>query len=237
MSASARPPEGSATPLMGLARVSKAYRQAAGSVQALRDVQLLLHPGELVAVTGPSGSGKSTLLNLCGLIDTPDEGEMAFAGHPLAGQDETSRALLRRAHIGFVFQNFNLIPVMSARENVEYPLFLLGVPAAESRTRAEAMLARVGLGDFTRQRPDRLSGGQRQRVAIARAVVKSPRLVIADEPTASLDSTNARQVVTLMRELAHEHRTAFLIATHDDRLTPHCDRVLALADGVIRPQG
>jgi len=211
--------------------VHKTYRLGAHVIPALQGVDLAVARGELLALTGPSGSGKSTLLNLCGLIDHPDAGEIAIEGRPVQDLDETARTLLRRDALGFVFQGFNLVPVMSVAENVEYPLFLAGVPAAERKARVAAQLAAVGLQDHAAHRPDALSGGQRQRVAIARALVKRPTLVIADEPTASLDSHTADQVLQLMRERGHAEGAAFVIATHDERLTRRCDRVLALRDG------
>jgi putative ABC transport system ATP-binding protein len=194
-------------------------------------VDLCVQRGELLALTGPSGSGKSTILNLCGLIDTPDSGAVVLGGKPVNGLDEVQRTLLRRDALGFVFQSFNLVPVMTVAENVDYPLFIAGVPAAERRARVSAQLDAVGLLAHAQHRPDALSGGQRQRVAIARALVKRPRLVIADEPTASLDSHTADQMLDLMRERGHAEGAAFLIATHDARLTRRCDRVLALLDG------
>jgi len=190
--------------------------------------------GEMLAVTGPSGSGKSTILNLCGLIDTADSGQILLGGRSVAGADEIQRTLLRRDALGFVFQNFNLVPVMTVAENVDFPLFIAGVPAAERRERVAAQLQAVGLLDHAQHRPDALSGGQRQRVAIARALVKRPRLVIADEPTASLDSHTADQVLELMRERCQAEGAAFVIATHDPRLSRRCDRVLALLDGRLQ---
>jgi putative ABC transport system ATP-binding protein len=197
-------------------------------------VDLSVQRGELLALTGPSGSGKSTILNLCGLIDTPDSGDIVLGGAKVNGLDEVQRTLLRRDALGFVFQNFNLVPVMTVAENVDYPLFIAGVPAAERRERVATQLKAVGLLEHAQHRPDALSGGQRQRVAIARALVKRPRLVIADEPTASLDSHTADQVLDLMRELGHAEGAAFVIATHDSRLTGRCDRVLALLDGRLQ---
>jgi putative ABC transport system ATP-binding protein len=147
--------------------------------------------------------------------------------------DETQRTLLRRDALGFVFQSFNLVPVMTVAENVDYPLFIAGVPASERRERVAAQLKAVGLQDHAQHRPDALSGGQRQRVAIARALIKAPKLVIADEPTAALDSHTADQVLDLMRERGHAEGAAFVIATHDSRLTGRCDRVLALLDGKL----
>ncbi len=213
--------------------VHKTYRLGQHVIPALRGIDLRVQPGELLALTGPSGSGKSTILNLCGLIDTPDSGDIVLGGKVVNGLDEVQRTLLRRDALGFVFQSFNLVPVMTVAENVDYPLFIAGVPAAERRSRVAAQLQAVGLLAHAGHRPDALSGGQRQRVAIARALVKRPRLVIADEPTASLDSHTADQVLELMRELGHAEGAAFVIATHDSRLSSRCDRVLALLDGKL----
>lgn len=221
-------------PVVRLHGVRKIYRLGAHVIPALQGVDLLVQRGELLALTGPSGSGKSTLLNLCGLIDTPDAGEIMLGGTAVQGLDEQARTLLRRDALGFVFQSFNLVPVMTVAENVDYPLFLAGVPAAERRDRVAQQLAAVGLQAHAHHRPDALSGGQRQRVAIARALVKRPRLVIADEPTASLDSHTADQVLDLMRARGQAEGAAFVIATHDSRLTRRCDRVVALLDGRIQ---
>ncbi len=218
-------------PVVALRGVYKTYRLGTHVIPALQGVDLSVQPGELLALTGPSGSGKSTILNLCGLIDTPDAGEIILGDKAVNNLNEVQRTLLRRDALGFVFQNFNLVPVMTVAENVDYPLFLAGVPPKERRERVVAQLQAVGLQDHAQHRPDALSGGQRQRVAIARALVKRPRLVIADEPTASLDSHTADQVLDLMRERGHAEGAAFVIATHDSRLTNRCDRVLALLDG------
>lgn len=226
-----------AAPVMRLRGVHKTYRLGSHVVPALQGVDLDVRAGELLALTGPSGSGKSTILNLCGLIDSPDEGQVLLEGRPADARQELASTLLRRDAIGFVFQSFNLVPVMTVAENVDYPLFLAGVPAAERRARVAEALAQVGLSEHASHRPDALSGGQRQRVAMARALVKKPRLVIADEPTASLDSHTADQVLGLMRQLAHEAGAAFLIATHDERLTRRCDRVIQLLDGRIVAAG
>ncbi len=222
------------TAVMELRGARKTYRLGQHVIPALQGVDLGVARGELLALTGPSGSGKSTILNLCGLIDTPDSGEVLFDGQSVAGLDEIGRTLLRRDALGFVFQNFNLVPVMTVAENVDYPLFIAGVPGPERRERVAAQLRAVGLHEHAAHRPDALSGGQRQRVAIARALVKRPRLVIADEPTASLDSHTAEAVLELMRERCHAEGAAFVIATHDSRLTQRCDRVLALLDGRLQ---
>jgi len=220
--------------VVSLRGVHKTYRLGQHVIPALRGVDLDVQRGELLALTGPSGSGKSTILNLAGLIDTPDSGEILLDGQSVTSMQETPRTLLRRDALGFVFQNFNLVPVMTVEENVDYPLFIAGVDAAERRARVAAQLEAVGLREHARHRPDALSGGQRQRVAIARALVKRPRLVIADEPTASLDSHTADQVLELMRASCRAQGAAFVIATHDSRLTSRCDRVLALLDGRLQ---
>ena len=220
-------------PVIELQGVHKTYRLGAHTVPALRGVDLAVRPGELVALTGPSGSGKSTILNIAGLIDRADAGTVRLRGQTVDAGDEAAATALRRDEIGFIFQGFNLVPVMTVADNVDYPLFLAGVPEAERRARVAAALDAVGLREHAGHRPDALSGGQRQRVAIARALIKRPGLVIADEPTASLDSSTATQMLDLMRELGHRDGAAFLIATHDERLTRRCDRVIALRDGVI----
>ena len=224
----------SAASVVQMRSVYKTYHLGEHVIPALQGIDLNVQSGELLALTGPSGSGKSTILNLCGLIDTPDSGDIVLGGKSVTGLNEVQRTLLRRDALGFVFQNFNLVPVMTVAENVDYPLFIAGVPAAERRERVAVQLKAVGLLEHAQHRPDALSGGQRQRVAIARALVKRPRLVIADEPTASLDSHTADQVLELMRELGHAEGAAFVIATHDSRLSSRCDRVVALLDGRLQ---
>jgi putative ABC transport system ATP-binding protein len=217
-----------------LKKIEKSYRVGGSPVQALRGVDIEVAAGEMLALTGPSGSGKSTLLNLCGLVDTPDAGSREIAGLPVDRYSAAQLTRLRRERIGFVFQSFNLVPVMSAYENVEYPLLLLGLPSVERKKKILDALDRVGLSGLEKRLPDELSGGQRQRVAIARALVKSPALVIADEPTGNLDSATATQIVGLLRELTRERGVAAVVATHDERMTRHCDRVLRLVDGEMR---
>lgn len=218
-------------PVIELSGAVKHYRVGDEEVAALRGVDFRVANGAFIAVKGPSGSGKSTLLNVCGLIDSLDSGSYQLGGADVGGLDETARTVLRRSRIGFIFQSYNLVPVLTVRENVEYPLILLGQNEAERAERVTEILAQVGLDHLAERRPDRLSGGQRQRVAIARALVKSPALVIADEPTANLDSATATQVIDLMRDLAARHQATFLIATHDERMTAHCDEVRVLSDG------
>lgn len=222
---------GDAAPAVQLVDVHKCYRVGSTHVQAVRGLDLCVREGEFAALWGPSGSGKSTALNLCGLVDAPDSGEVILRGQLATGLGQRAATELRRDHIGFVFQSFNLVPVMTVAENVEFPLFLMGVEAADRRRRVAEQLEAVGLDGHAKHLPDALSGGQRQRVAIARALIKRPRLVIADEPTANLDSATADQVVDLMRDLCHSRGTAFLIATHDQRLQKRCDRVLSMVDG------
>lgn len=224
----------SAAAVVELRNVHKSYRLGSHLIHALQGVDLTLRRGELLALTGPSGSGKSTILNLCGLIDSADAGEVWLNGVAMNHLTETQRTLQRRDTIGFIFQSFNLVPVMTVAENVDYPLFLSGVPLAERRARVAAQLKAVGLHEHAQHLPDALSGGQRQRVAIARALIKRPSLVIADEPTASLDSHSADQVLDLMRERGHAEGAAFVIASHDERLTRRSDRILCLLDGRLQ---
>jgi len=221
--------------ILQLRQLRKTYRLGQHVVPALQGVDLDIQPGEMLALTGPSGSGKSTLLHLAGLIDRPDAGSITFDGQRVETLPERALTTLRRDAIGFIFQSFNLVPVMTVADNVDYPLFLANRPNAERRERVRAALAAVGLSEHAQHRPDALSGGQRQRVAIARALVKRPRLVIADEPTASLDSHTAEQVLDLMRERCHAEGAACLIATHDERAVRRCDRVITLCDGRILP--
>lgn len=220
-------------PVIVLQGVHKTYRLGAHTVPALRGVDLAVMPGELVALTGPSGSGKSTILNIAGLIDSADAGTVRLRGRTIDARDEAAATTLRRDAIGFIFQGFNLVPVMTVADNVDYPLFLAGVDAARRRERVAAMLEKVGLSAQATRRPDALSGGQRQRVAVARALIKRPRLVIADEPTANLDSHTADQIIALIHDLCRDEGAACLVATHDARMTACCDRIVSLRDGSI----
>ncbi|MDH5547461.1 MAG: ABC transporter ATP-binding protein [Gammaproteobacteria bacterium] len=222
------------TNVITLSNIRKRYQLGDSTVDALCDVDLSVNKGELVALEGPSGSGKSTLLNICGLLDTADSGEFFLSGNPVATLSDRRRADIRRNQIGFIFQSFNLVPVMSAFENIEYPLLLAHVSSGQRRQRVNAMLKRVGLDGFAGHLPDKLSGGQRQRVAIARALVKQPTLVIADEPTASLDTHTAEEVIGIMRELSQQTGASFLIATHDARMSSHCARRITLRDGRLQ---
>ena len=219
--------------LLQLRAVSRRFMLGETAIDALHDVTLDIQAGEFLAVWGPSGSGKSTLMNLLGLIDTPTSGELRFDGQDCHRLGDDALTGFRAGKIGFVFQSFNLVPVLSALENVMLPLQIRGAAEGEARDRAAAALADVDLAKFVRARPDQLSGGQRQRVAIARALVVAPRLVIADEPTANLDSENSRLIVELMREMNRAKHVTFVFTTHDPRLLEHVDRKILLRDGRI----
>ncbi|THB69374.1 MAG: ABC transporter ATP-binding protein [Gammaproteobacteria bacterium] len=211
----------------------KKYHLGETTVQALAGVDLNIQQGEFVALVGPSGSGKSTLLNVCGLLDTFDTGEYQLNGIDVHKLQPQQLSDFRKDNIGFIFQSFNLFPVMSAFENIEYPLILQGIPAKDRKRQASQAIDDVGLEKFAYHMPDKLSGGQRQRVAIARALVKQPKLIIADEPTASLDTDTANQVIDLMQELGNKKGATFVVATHDERMTKRCKRVIHLIDGEI----
>jgi putative ABC transport system ATP-binding protein len=222
--------------LVRLEDVHRTYRLGETEVPALRGVSLELHAGELAALVGPSGSGKSTLLNLAGCIDEPDAGRVLLDGVDVATLGDDARSRLRNRKIGFIFQTFNLVPVLDVAENVELPLLLHdGVSAAERRDRVRQALEDVGLAELSRHPPDKLSGGQRQRVAIARALVTRPLLVLADEPTANLDSETARRILDLMIELNERRRVTFLFSTHDEKLMARVGRHLHLKDGRLEP--
>jgi putative ABC transport system ATP-binding protein len=220
-------------PLVEASGLSRTYRLGAASVPAVRGISLSILRGEFVALQGPSGSGKTTLLNLLGLLDRPDEGKVLVEGRDGVSLTESERSDLRRDRFGFVFQTFNLIPVLSAEENVAYPMVIARVPVEERRERARELLESVGLGDKLGVRPDLLSGGQRQRVAIARALANRPAIVFADEPTANLDSRTAEEILDLMRGINESNGVAFLFATHDPRVVARARRVLRLHDGRV----
>ncbi len=211
--------------------LAKTYPLGKRKVEAVRGVDLRIDDREFVVIAGPSGSGKTTLLNLLGLIDRPDAGQLVLEGEDLARTPENHLTRIRRRRIGFVFQNFNLVPVLSAYENVEYPLLLLGHSARKRRVSVERYLTRVGLWDRRHHRPAQLSGGEQQRLAIARALVKQPRLVIADEPTANLDSENTHQITRTMQELNAEEATTFIVASHDPLVIDSFRRVVRMRDG------
>lgn len=219
--------------LVRLENVAKNYHLGETIVQALKNITLEIDAGEFVAVWGPSGSGKTTLLNLIGAIDEPTAGVVSLEGREIAKLSDDQQSELRNQIIGFIFQNFNLIPVLSALENVMLPLQIQGVSGAEAKKCALQRLDQVGLSDFVKHRPDKLSGGQHQRVAIARALVSNPALVIADEPTANLDSKTAMKIIGLMRDLNKKEGVTFVFSTHDQRLLGQVDRLIQLEDGQI----
>jgi putative ABC transport system ATP-binding protein len=223
-----------ATAAARLVDVHKTYRAGTLEVVAVRGVTLEIDPGEFLSIAGPSGSGKTTLLNLVGALDTPTAGSVRIGDSTTSGLSPAALADFRNTHLGFVFQAFNLIPVLTARENVEFPLMLQGMASARERAaRADAMLREVGLDGLGGRRPDELSGGQQQRVAIARALVKGPTLVLADEPTANLDSVTALEVMALMHEINQRLATTFVFSTHDPMVMDHATRLVMLRDGQI----
>lgn len=214
-------------------KLKKTYHFGDTEVLALCNVTLEIDEREFIAVWGPSGSGKSTLCNLIGLLDEPTSGEVVVGGRVASGLSDASRSELRNASIGFVFQNFNLIPVLTALENVMLPLQISGVSRSEAASRAEQLLEEVELSDRMHHRPQKMSGGQQQRVAVARALVTNPALVIADEPTANLDTRNANLIIDLMRRINQDRGAAFVFSTHDDRLLDRVDRRIHLQDGEV----
>ena len=211
------------------------YGQGESAVHALRDVTFSMAPGEFVSVVGPSGSGKSTLLHLVGLVDSPTSGEQLFEGADVARMPERERTQLRLRRLGFIFQQFFLLPVLNARENVELPMGEAGVPRRERRARAEALLTRVGLAHRMEHAPNTLSGGEQQRVAIARALANRPSLLLADEPTGELDSATGASIMALFEEV-HAEGTAILMVTHDAALAARAQRVVHMRDGRIEKQ-
>jgi putative ABC transport system ATP-binding protein len=211
----------------------KVYGNGASAVRALDGVDLQVEQGEFVAIMGPSGSGKSTLLSLLGGLDTPTSGRARIGGVLLSGQNETQLAVMRREKVGFIFQSFNLVPVLTAEENVAIPLLLAGHKAAEVRSRVERTLGLVGLLDRRTHTPPELSGGQQQRVAIARALVTEPALVLADEPTGNLDSRTSRECMSLLRRSCDELGQTIILITHDDSVAAWADRVVYLRDGRV----
>jgi putative ABC transport system ATP-binding protein len=216
-----------------LSRVSKTYRVGSTEVKALDDITLSIPSNRFSIVIGASGSGKTTLLNLVGCIDTPTDGAVQVCGEDVTELSDDDLADFRARNIGFIFQNFSLVPVLTAYENVEYPLMLVGVLPTQRRARTMAMLEAVGLAEHAHRFPNELSGGQKQRVAIARALVKRPTLVLADEPTANLDSATGASIIGLMRHIQAELKTTFIFASHDAQLISHADEIFAIRDGTL----
>ncbi len=224
-------------PIINATNIHKTFRNGQIQVHALRGVDLTITPGEMVAVMGPSGCGKTTLLNCLSGLDSFDLGEVQIEGTSLAKMSDRARTDYRAKRMGFVFQTFNLLPVISAAENVELPLLLSGVKPREARRKALDGLAAVGLSDRSNHRPAELSGGQRQRVTIARALANQPAIIWADEPTGNLDSQSADDVLALMRKLNQEQGQTFVIVTHDRRIGDLCDRIVRMRDGEIVDSG
>ncbi len=219
--------------ILRLQNVSRIYQQGDETIRALDDVSLTLQQGEFVAIAGPSGSGKTTLLNVAVGLDQPTEGKVWIEGQDLNRMKAPELARLRLHEVGFIFQAYNLVPVLSAGENTELILLLRGVPVAERRRAVRQVLKEVGLEGLEERRPSQLSGGQQQRVAVARAIVAEPALVLADEPTANLDSETAFALMGLLEKLNQEHATTFLFSTHDPRVMKRARRIIHLVDGHV----
>lgn len=216
-----------------LKQVGKTYHLDAVDVPALTDINLEIRANCFTVISGASGSGKTTLLNLIGCIDRPDHGEIVVAGEAVQKMSDDALSDFRARQLGFIFQNFNLLPVLSAYENVEYPLIMTRMPAARRRQRVLELLDAVGLADRAQNRPGQLSGGQRQRVAIARALATEPKLVLADEPTANLDSQTGASIIALMRKMQREHHASFVFSSHDPQVQAEADDAIFIRDGRI----
>ncbi len=221
-------------PIVTTENLRKEYKQGTLMVPALQGVDISIDSGEFTALMGPSGSGKTTLLNLIGGLDAPTSGKVVVEGKDLAAMGGGGRSKVRLERLGFVFQAYNLIPVLSAYENAEFVLLLRGVPAAERHKRVMKVLEEVGLKGMEKRRPNELSGGQQQRVAVARAIVSEPALVLADEPTANLDSKTGEELLETMKTLNRDHGVTFLFATHDPKVMDNASRVVRLVDGTVR---
>ena len=218
--------------------LSKTYLAGEVRINALKGVSFSIEKGSLVSFVGPSGSGKTTLLNLIGCLDRPSDGRLLVAGVEVSGLANRDAARFRGTHIGFIFQSFNLIPVLTAFENVEYPLIMVqNRPASERRKRVLDLLEAVGMIDQKEKRPDQLSGGQKQRIAIARALVANPELVLADEPTANLDHDTSMTILQLMKKIRDELQTTFVFSTHDNRIMGEAESIYKIEDGILKTKG
>lgn len=222
-----------ANPLIEVRGIERVYKQGEVEVHALRGVDLDIGQGEFTALAGPSGSGKTTLLNAIGCLDTPTSGKVRINGTDVTGFDKTAGAQYRMQHVGFVFQAYNLIPVFTAYENAEFVMMLQGVPAAERHQRVDVLFERVGLAGYADRKPHELSGGQQQRVAVVRALAAKPRIVLADEPTANLDSETSASLLDLMLELNQEQGVTFVFSTHDELVMDRARRIVRLDSGNI----
>ena len=214
--------------------VTKVYKMGEIELKVIKDLNLSIDYGEFIAIVGPSGSGKSTVLNIIGCLDKPSSGKVVIDGVDITLLNTTELANFRGENIGFIFQSFNLIPVLNVYENIEYPLIMIqNLPQEERHERIMKLLKEVDMLEQKDKFPDQLSGGQRQRVAIARALVTNPKIVFADEPTANLDTKTSNQIITLMRNIQKEFNTTFIFATHDEKIVSAVDRIITLVDGVI----
>ena len=214
--------------------LKKVYRSGEIDLEVIKDFSLEINEGEFVSLVGPSGSGKSTVLNMLGCLDTPTSGEIIIDGVSTKAMSRTQRANFRGENIGFIFQSFNLIPVLSVYENIEYPLIMIqNLSEEERKSRVLKLLEEVGMLEQKDKTPDKISGGQMQRVAIARALVTNPKIVFADEPTANLDSKTAYMIIELMKKIQKEHQTTFIFATHDEKIVANVDRLITIVDGEI----
>jgi putative ABC transport system ATP-binding protein len=222
-----------AGPVVSFKDVRKVYDDEGLEVVAIKRVTFDIPSRRFAMIVGPSGSGKTTLLNLIGCIDAPTSGQLEVCGQDVGLLNDNAMTDFRSRNIAFIFQSFNLLPVLTAYENVEYPLLLLGIPAAERRKQTMAMLESVGLVDQREHRPNQLSGGQKQRIAIARALVKKPALILADEPTANLDSRTGAEIIALMRKVQEEHAASFVFSTHDPQLISHANETFVIRDGEL----
>ncbi len=219
---------------VSIEHVSKVYPLGTTEVRALKNIQLKFETGEFTTVAGPSGCGKSTLLNLIGCMDTPSQGEVYIEGAPISKLSDKEMTRLRLEKLGFIFQSFNLIPVLTVFQNIEFPLLIQGGFTSKQRyDKVMALMEEVGLTAQAKQKSNALSGGQRQRVAIARALVTNPRIVLADEPTANLDSTTGERIIDLMKEVNQSHKTTFIFSTHDPLVMKHARRIVRLRDGEV----
>ena len=222
-----------AAPVISLRNIVKTYDDDGIQVKAINGITLDIPRRRFAMIVGPSGSGKTTLLNLIGCIDKPTSGGISVAGQDVVRLSDKKVTDFRAKNVAFIFQNFALYPVLSAYENVEYPLLLIGMPAKERRERTMSMLEAVGLADQRKQKPNQLSGGQKQRVAVARALVKHPEIVLADEPTANLDTGTGAQIIDLMRRMQHEQEVSFVFASHDPQLISHAEETFVIRDGKL----
>lgn len=219
--------------LIRVENLEKLYQDNGVPVRALHEVSLSIGRGEFSAIAGPSGSGKTTLLNLIGALDKPTQGTIYFEGEDLSSKSKKELSSLRLHRLGFVFQAYNLIPVLTALENVEFAMMLLGIPDSERIRRATAIMEELGIAELAHKRPNKMSGGQQQRVAVARAIVTNPSVVLADEPTANLDSTTAHGLIELMERMNKEKNITFIFSSHDQQVLEHARRILVLKDGTL----